>query len=302
MIFDDYSIKKDLPHNLKDKNFLAFSEIFDIILSDRPIFHVYTHLQDLNTFSLIDYLLFQQSVDSILTKCLSSHKNKKDLILRSFLLHKFKGTPLALETALSIYLAPTSISEWFNYGGRPYYFKPVINFSDARLFFQGDDKQNLLDVINEYKNARSWLDGLIFQFNFDDNDFIFDDIFSNLNLKYADDFFSDKNVNRYGNLFFPFTFTHNNKYDVDDISISLNLNLSDHFIEKIPLPFFSGDYVYGSFRHSLNDSLSFNLKNNFNEDVNTEEDFQFKAFKCPLIGKIKYGNFSFGRCELYDFT
>ncbi|MEH1700257.1 phage tail protein, partial [Salmonella enterica] len=67
--------------------------------------------------------------------------------------------PWAVRRVLEILSLPGTISEWFEYGGKAYFFKVEI-----KLINQGMDENlfnNLVDLIHEYKNVRSKLEALI---------------------------------------------------------------------------------------------------------------------------------------------
>ncbi|HCB5555461.1 TPA: phage tail protein I [Salmonella enterica subsp. enterica serovar Ouakam] len=88
-----------------------------------------------------------------------NEQEKRELIKQAIELHKYKGTPWAVRRVLEILSLPGTISEWFEYGGKAYFFKVEI-----KLINQGMDENlfnNLVDLIHEYKNVRSKLEALI---------------------------------------------------------------------------------------------------------------------------------------------
>ncbi|ASG90107.1 phage tail protein I [Salmonella enterica subsp. salamae] len=89
----------------------------------------------------------------------SNEQEKRELIKQAIELHKYKGTPWAVRRVLEILSLPGTISEWFEYGGKAYFFKVEIE-----LINQGMNENlfnNLVDLIHEYKNVRSKLEALI---------------------------------------------------------------------------------------------------------------------------------------------
>ncbi|EBV8143227.1 phage tail protein I [Salmonella enterica subsp. enterica serovar Thompson] len=89
----------------------------------------------------------------------ANKQEKRELIKQAIELHKYKGTPWAVRRVLEILSLPGTISEWFEYGGKAYFFKVEI-----KLINQGMDENlfnNLVDLIHEYKNVRSKLEALI---------------------------------------------------------------------------------------------------------------------------------------------
>ncbi|ECH9261164.1 phage tail protein I [Salmonella enterica subsp. enterica] len=88
-----------------------------------------------------------------------NEQEKRELIKQAIELHKYKGTPWAVRRVLEILSLPGTISEWFEYSGKAYFFKVEIE-----LINQGMDENlfnNLVDLIHEYKNVRSKLEALI---------------------------------------------------------------------------------------------------------------------------------------------
>jgi phage tail P2-like protein len=89
----------------------------------------------------------------------SSEQEKRELIKQAIELHKYKGTTWAVRRVLEILSLPGTISEWFEYGGKAYFFKVEIALID-----KGMDEHlfnNLVALIHEYKNVRSKLEALI---------------------------------------------------------------------------------------------------------------------------------------------
>ncbi len=89
----------------------------------------------------------------------SNEQEKRELIKQSIELHKYKGTAWAVRRVLEILSLPGAITEWFEYGGKAYFFKV-----DIELVNQGMDENlfnTLVELIHEYKNVRSKLEALI---------------------------------------------------------------------------------------------------------------------------------------------
>jgi P2-related tail formation protein len=90
---------------------------------------------------------------------LFSHSEKVKIISEMIKVFKYLGTPYALKTALESIFSENSIevSEWYNYGGIPYFFKIKINVANVSV-----EKQILaLEKIDYFKNARSILEALV---------------------------------------------------------------------------------------------------------------------------------------------
>jgi phage tail P2-like protein len=105
---------------------------------------------------LIDILMWQLHVDvwqgwgGPLTD-----DKKKRLILDSLNWHSKKGTKWAVEQMLNVVFQKAFVTEWYQYGGRPYFFKIVVQqaISDPVLL------NILTQAINALKNERSWMEG-----------------------------------------------------------------------------------------------------------------------------------------------
>ena len=84
---------------------------------------------------------------------------RRALLKKAMLLHRRRGTPWAVRTALETALhTEATIKEWFNYGGKPYYFRVRLDVSDLGMDEQG--MTSAVRLILDYKNVRSWLDCL----------------------------------------------------------------------------------------------------------------------------------------------
>lgn len=104
---------------------------------------------------LLDALAWQYHVDAY--DAALDEDIKREMLLRSLLLHRRKGTPWAVRTALSIVLSrPVSVREWFDYGGKPYFFRIGFDVSDTGM----DDAMlsRISVTLFEQKNVRSWLE------------------------------------------------------------------------------------------------------------------------------------------------
>jgi len=105
---------------------------------------------------LIDILMWQFHVDvwqgwgGPLTD-----DKKRHLILQSISWHAKKGTKWAVEQMLNTIFQKAYVTEWYQYGGRPYFFKVVVQEAIS------DPVQlNILtEAINALKNERSWMEG-----------------------------------------------------------------------------------------------------------------------------------------------
>ena len=87
-----------------------------------------------------------------------SDAQKRTVIKNAIELHRYKGTPWAIKTAISQFGFDTTVLDWFRYGGQPYYFRVEID-----LYDQGwgqKDSDLVYGLIDQWKNIRSHLDNM----------------------------------------------------------------------------------------------------------------------------------------------
>lgn len=89
-----------------------------------------------------------------------SENEKRNLIKSAIKMHRYKGTKYALEEIFKTLNIVGSVEEWFNYGGKPYYFKVILQIFNRSINEETEAK--LRGLIDEYKNERSWLEEIEF--------------------------------------------------------------------------------------------------------------------------------------------
>ena len=82
---------------------------------------------------------------------------KRKTIKNCMKIHMYKGTPYAVETAVSNVYEGSTLSEWFEYGGKPYFFRLNLEITKEVGI---DIYEKLLRQINYYKNKRSHIEEL----------------------------------------------------------------------------------------------------------------------------------------------
>ncbi len=85
-------------------------------------------------------------------------EEKRAVIKNSFYIHRHLGTKASIEAALKNIWPKTTVEEWFDYGGNPYYFRLEVEIPET-----GINPQQLRAASNGiiyYKNVRSHLDGI----------------------------------------------------------------------------------------------------------------------------------------------
>ena len=90
---------------------------------------------------------------------LKSLAEKRNAVKQSIAMHRIKGTRRAVELALHIVYTSGEVSEWFEYGGRPYYFR--VRFIEPESICT-EDVDRVIRIINAVKNTRSWLESIGF--------------------------------------------------------------------------------------------------------------------------------------------
>ena len=78
---------------------------------------------------------------------------KRKLIRESLHQHRVKGTKYAVEKLLRDLCRGATVQEWYEYGGKPFFFKVNLH----GLLDYGDNGETFLRMINATKNERSWL-------------------------------------------------------------------------------------------------------------------------------------------------
>lgn len=86
-------------------------------------------------------------------------ETKRRVVAAAFSVHRHLGTAGAMTTAISAIWPNSSVEEWFDYGGDPYFFRVLVEANDGEpgvepIRFSAIDK-----MVQLYKNERSWLDG-----------------------------------------------------------------------------------------------------------------------------------------------
>jgi len=141
-------------------------------LSSKAFDNLFSRFQEPDTECLLVYL-FDKVEESALvhlaeqfhitgnegwTNC-TTVAEKRDLIKNSLNLHRFRGTKYSLKRVLEILGLNGKLQEWFEYGGKPYYFKISVDMNNKA--FDETTEQSLIDLITANKNVRSKLEVLI---------------------------------------------------------------------------------------------------------------------------------------------
>lgn len=80
-------------------------------------------------------------------------KNARSLIQNAFSIHYYLGTVYGLKKALKAQDMDLKITEWHQYGGKPYHFKVNATVGEGGASLR--EFKKLDEIINEFKNVRS---------------------------------------------------------------------------------------------------------------------------------------------------
>ena len=158
------SIKELLPVSLReDKKIKALIEsiepYLEKALTDVRYTLILSRIDELPE-PILDLLAWQFHIEG--WELASSVEEKRNLIKSAIELHRHKGTRWAIKKVLEALNLSGDIKEWFEYGGEPYKFKVDLGIQDREITPELRDK--LIQLINEYKNERSWLEEIILSY------------------------------------------------------------------------------------------------------------------------------------------
>lgn len=151
-------LKEILPVSLQEsKEIQALTESFDTVLSEIfqkiPNVLIYSRIDTLSE-EVIDLLAWQFHIEGY--EVASTIEEKRNFVKRAIELHRYKGTKWAIKEVLRQLNIEGNVKEWFEYNGERYKFKVELGITNREITTQLRDK--LIELINEYKNARSFLD------------------------------------------------------------------------------------------------------------------------------------------------
>ena len=162
---DILSLLDLLPHRITDKEMEALAHALDAEMKEitSAIDEVVIMPRiDKMPEDIVDLLAWQLHVDFYEPLGLNLEK-KRLLVQNSILWHMHKGTKYVVEDILRLlFFSDFRIEEWFEYGGRPYFFRAITN--NEPMTRQGLGQA--IKAIDATKNARSWLDYFLFRYNY----------------------------------------------------------------------------------------------------------------------------------------
>ena len=152
-------LKKLLPISIAgDEKFQAIADACDAelekVYENAEIPAILSRIDQLPE-PVLDLLAWQFHIEG--WELASSIDEKRALIKSAIELHRYKGTKWAIKKVLEVLNLSGDIKEWFEYGGEPYCFRITTDISERKYV----DTPKLLELINSYKNVRSWVEALI---------------------------------------------------------------------------------------------------------------------------------------------
>lgn len=147
------------PENLKKyKNLKALSLQIESIFKSQIIpeidkLAIFKNL-DIQSDQVLSQLAWQFTIDN--WKETLEREVKIKLIKEAYWAHSKKGTKKIIEENLKKLNYPIQLSEWFEFGGKPFTFKITTTEANTSVYWL----ENLLEIINKYKNCRSILESV----------------------------------------------------------------------------------------------------------------------------------------------
>ncbi len=138
------------------------------------------------TGTMLDMLLNQYHADFF--EAGMSDERKRQIIRDVIRWHRIKGTPAAVEEAARMMYRDAHVTEWYEYGGQPYWFRIL---QDVTADDEDTDRYTLdllRAAVGVSKNTRSWLDYFCFIMTFDDANDPDDDLTVHVDHEYIDVF------------------------------------------------------------------------------------------------------------------
>lgn len=155
---DEYKIAEHLPASINAEPVITLASAVDAGLAkiNPDLLLIYPAIDTLGE-DLIDCLAVQLHVDEYDDTATLSVKRQQ--VKESLLLHRLKGTKYAVQKAVSTVYQSAKVEEWPAYSGDPYHFR--ISGITAPIE-DGAVVNKLVQIVNAYKNTRSWLDDIEF--------------------------------------------------------------------------------------------------------------------------------------------
>lgn len=140
-----------------DERFAILCELLQEEFDSLDLSPMLVYLVDVVPAQVLPYLADQFHVMGLEgCRYARNTQEQRELIKRAIELHRYKGTPWAIEQALTSVMGLSSaVSEWFEYGGRPYRFRVDV---EASIALGQAEHDAIYALVREYKNVRSRID------------------------------------------------------------------------------------------------------------------------------------------------
>lgn len=146
------------PKALQDESNLALEKVadkaFDIAL--KPLMWLFLDTCDEKLLPLLASAFHIEGLEG--WSFAKTDTEKRNLLKQAILIHRYKGTKAALKRVLKVLNVNGKIKEWFEYDGRPMYFKVLLEVFDKPLTLETETQ--LIQLIYEFKNVRSKLESI----------------------------------------------------------------------------------------------------------------------------------------------
>jgi len=151
-------IKELTPPSIRELQHLvnAFDESFEELKKHIIKVLIYPRIDEIEDEKLLDLLAWQFHIEGY--DQAQTIQEKRNLIKHAIELHRYKGTPYAIKKVFQALNLDATLQEWFDYNGEPYKFKVLVK----SVIQDEETYRKLIELINEYKNVRSWLDAIGF--------------------------------------------------------------------------------------------------------------------------------------------
>jgi len=140
----------------KDENLAAIaSSVANLLAKRREEIRkvaIYSRIDDLPE-DLLDILAYDFKVDWYNPDY--PIEAKRALLKNCWSVHRRLGTKGAIAAALSDIYPGSTVEEWFEYGGEPYFFRVVLDVTDQYMDISQDE---ILRAIDIYKSLRSQIE------------------------------------------------------------------------------------------------------------------------------------------------
>lgn len=165
---ESINVKNTLPSSIAfDENIQAISEVLTLeLMSLVPNIDMLAILPNLSKQpdAVIDALAWQYHVDFY--DSTRPRAEREELVRKSIAWHRIKGTPGALEEAITaLYSEAKVLENWEYENGTAYGFKLLME----GYMVDPDTRAQILEVIDAVKNTRSWLEEIEYPHNIDGN-------------------------------------------------------------------------------------------------------------------------------------